>query len=362
MSKGKIVVAMSGGVDSSVAAALLHAEGYDVVGVTMRLWTLTDESLPGPFRSCCSVEDVDDARQVCQTLGVPHYSLNFEREFQAYVVDYFCSEYERGRTPNPCLACNQDLKFHFLLERANALGIERLATGHYARTLYRDGAHRLVKAADARKDQSYVLFMLGQEALSRVQFPLGGLTKAETRAIAGELCLPTAEKADSQDICFIPSGDYRAFVEERVRCEPGEMVHVDGRVLGEHRGLTNYTVGQRHGLGIAAGERVYVVALDVGENRLIVGPEQALYAVALDAELVSFVSGEVPSAGTEVSVKVRSHAPEVPAMMFPYEGRRARVRFAEPQRAITPGQAVVFYDGEEVLGGGLIASTERLLG
>lgn len=356
----RVLVAMSGGVDSSVAIALLHRAGYQVIGVTMRLSTLEDPDLPGPFRSCCSLEDVDDARAVCQVLGVPHYTLNFEREFEAYVIEAFCQEYARGRTPNPCLLCNQELKFRFLLERAEALGFDKLATGHYARVVRDDQGYHLLRASDPSKDQSYVLFSLGQAQLSRILFPVGEFTKDEVRRIAAEMDLPVADKPDSQDICFIPSGDYRSFLQKRLGAfEPGEIVDLEGRVLGKHRGIPYYTVGQRQGLGLATGERLYVVEIDAANNRLIVGPEEALFATALIAEDVRFTSDRVPEEPLAVSARIRYRTAEVPAEVVGLPGQRALVRFAEPVRAVTPGQAVVFYRGDEVLGGGTISACLR---
>ena len=266
---------MSGGVDSSVAAFLLKELGYDVIGVTMRLWSTERQDLPPLSRRCCSVEDVEDARQVCQTIGVPHYVQNFEREFQAHVVDYFCREYDRGRTPHPCLACNDKIKFDFLLRRAMFLDADYVATGHYARIRSNGGGFELLKGVDAGKDQSYVLFTLGQPELRRLLLPVGEYPKEEIRRTAVDAGLAVADKPDSQDICFIPDGDYRKFVGERVKPRPGEMVDADGSSLGHHPGIQFFTVGQRRGLGLNGntGSPMYVVRIEPDTNRVVLGPE-----------------------------------------------------------------------------------------
>lgn len=357
MSK-RVVVAMSGGVDSSVAAALLVHEGYDVIGLTMRLWTLERPDLPRAQRSCCSVEEVDDARQVAEALGIPHYLLNFEREFREGVVDYFVSEYARGRTPNPCLACNRIVKYDALLRRAAALGADYVATGHYARIERREGRYCLLRASDPTKDQSYVLYDLSQAQLARILLPIGGHTKAEVRRLAREFGLPNADKRDSQDICFIPDGDYRRFVSERVQAPPGDIVDTAGRVLGRHRGLPSYTIGQRQGLGIATGEPLYVVRLDTEANRLVVGGRDDLRAPALWASQARFVAGQPPEPDTEVQARIRYRGPEARARVAVVDGW-CHVEFAEPQRAVTPGQAIVFYQDDEVLGGATIEAIAR---
>jgi len=357
MAKKRVIVAMSGGVDSSVAAALLLRQGYDVIGATMRLWTLEDTEAPPPHRRCCSVDDSEDARAVCDTLGIPHYVLNFEREFAATVVDYFCREYQRGRTPNPCLACNEHVKFRPLLAKALALEADYLATGHYSRIERNGHGYELWRAKDETKDQSYVLYVLGQEELSRLLFPLGGYTKAEVRRIAAELGLQVADKPDSAEICFIPRGGYRQFLEARFPQRPGDIVDGGGRVLGRHQSIGGYTVGQRRGLPARGGrEPLYVLGLNSVDNTVTVGRDDELLSDVLWAEDVSFVSGEAPSGPLETEAKIRYRSEPAPAVLTVAEGR-AEVRFRRPQRAITPGQAVVFYQGPRVLGGGIIAGS-----
>jgi len=352
MNEKRVVVAMSGGVDSSVAAGVLLRQGYDVLGVTMRLWS--DSVAEGPLRPGCCVLGADDARAVCRVLGIPHQVVNFEREFEREVVDYFCRDYEMGRTPNPCLACNDRLKFKTLLEHATALGADYLATGHYAR-IRRDetGRYELLRALDETKDQSYALFTVGQAELARLLFPVGEHRKTEVRDLASQWGLAVAEKRDSFDICFVPE-DYRSFIAGRVDQEPGEIRDTSGRAVGKHTGIGGYTVGQRHGLGVATGERRYVVAIDRFENAVTIGGEDDLLCDGLLAEELRWVSDEAPSGEIEVEAQVRYRAPAVPATVS-IRGESASLRFREPQRAITPGQAAVFYDGERVLGGGIIA-------
>ena len=358
MDRGRVVVAMSGGVDSSVAALLLAEAGYEVIGVTLRLWTLDRPHAAPMSRSCCSVEDIDDARRVCQAIGARHYVVNAEREFRARVVDYFFGEYERGRTPHPCIACNDRIKFDFLLERSLQLGADAVATGHYARIAESDGVWQLLRATDPRKDQSYVLFGLGQDQLRRLLFPIGHLPKEETRRLAAAAGLPVAGKPDSQEICFVPQGDYRELLSRWVQPAPGEIVDLEGRVLGTHSGVSFFTVGQRRGLGLTSSAPLYVIDLDTETRRVVVGPEEALYADGLRATRVNWIAGSAPKTPLEVGVKSRYKSQETPATLYP-GGETVEVRFHEPQRAITPGQAVVFYSGEAVLGGGFIEGALR---
>ena len=355
MSKSRVVVAMSGGVDSSVAALLLKAQGYEVVGVTMRLWSVEDEAAAPLNKRCCSVEDVQDARRVCDAIGARHYFMNFEREFQQHVVDYFVREYDRGRTPHPCLACNDKIKFDFLLRRAMFMDADYIATGHYAR-IRRDGDRvRLLKGIDSGKDQSYVLFTLRQAELRRLLLPVGEYPKSEIRRIAADGGLPVADKPDSQEICFIPDGDYRKFVGERVTPKPGDMVDVEGNLLGTHPGIQFFTIGQRRGLGLQGntGSPMYVTAIDANANRVVLGSDEDLMRSELWASRINYTADEPPAASIEITAKIRYKASEAPATLTP-RGDWATLRFHEPQRAVTPGQAVTFYEGDEIIGGGII--------
>lgn len=346
-------VAMSGGVDSSVAAALLQEAGHDVVGVSMHLWCEDKRGSGARQRPCCSREDVHDAQEVCRILDIPHYVINLEEEFLERVVAYFVKEYSLGRTPNPCLACNEHMKFDLLLNRVLALGGDYLATGHYAGIRTGHGGLELVKSIDPTKDQSYVLYTLGQKDLGHLLFPVGGYTKARVREMAAERKLPVADKADSQEICFVPEAQYSSFVAARSTCLPGDMVDMRGRVLGRHRGLAYYTIGQRRGLGISSPTPLFVQRIDAAANTVVVAGDGALYGSALVAGRLSWVSGQEPSTPLDITAKIRYKAPAAEAALF-LEGNNARVEFRQPQRAITPGQAVVFYDGEVVLGGGII--------
>lgn len=354
MPKSRVVVAMSGGVDSSVAAGLLLEQGYEVVGVTMRLWSVEDPAAPRHHKRCCSVEDTDDARAAADVLGVPHYVLNFERQFAEGVVDHFVSEYARGRTPNPCLACNDRVKFRPLLEQALALGADHLATGHYARVRRNGDGFQLWRAVDPGKDQSYVLYTLGQRELDHTLFPVGEHPKERIRALARRWRLPNAEKPDSADICFIPSGDYRAFVRQRLASRGGLIVDTAGNRLGEHEGIVNYTVGQRKGVPArGGGEPLYVLEVDADSDTVIVGSQEELLADGLSAEALSFVDGEPPAEPLSLQARIRYRSEPAPATLT-VRGGRGELRFERPQRAVTAGQAVVFYQGERVLGGGSI--------
>lgn len=353
----KIMVAMSGGVDSSLAAALLHEQGHEVVGVTMHLWDDDDERLAESL--CCAAEMAESARRVCAQLGVPYYVFNYQREFRRHVIDYFVQAYAQGYTPNPCLECNREIKFRALLERAKALGFSQVATGHYARIVgpgEGSPAYELRRARDSAKDQSYMVYMLGQEDLARLRFPIGELTKAEVRAMAAERGLASAEREESQDICFVPGGDYRNLLREEAPASlnPGPIVDMTGREIGRHNGLPLYTIGQRRGLGIGGGTPLFVVDLDVARNALVVGPAEAILRDRLDVDRASFVDGGRPGEPFTCAVQVRSHSEPAPAEVTPLENGRFAVRLQAPLKAVTPGQAAVFYAGERVLGGGRI--------
>ncbi len=376
----KIMVAMSGGVDSSLVAALLHEAGHAVTGVTMHLWDGDDERLAESL--CCAQEMTESARRVCAQLDIPYYVFNYQQEFRRHVIDYFLKEYAQGYTPNPCLACNRDIKFRALLTRADALGFDYVATGHYARIrrvdqrrktndedgidqtpssfVLRPSSFELLRAPDSDKDQSYMLHMLQQADLARLMFPIGEYSKPEVRAMASERGLSSADRPESQDICFVPGGDYRNLLrEERAdSLRPGPIVDLAGRELGRHQGLPLYTIGQRRGLGIAAKQPLYVTALDAARNAVVVGPQAALDRRGLDATQVTFVSAEWPDAPFDCQAQIRSHAAPVVAHVTPEAPGRIHVEFARPQRAVSPGQAVVLYNGDVVLGGGRISAKD----
>ena len=350
----KALIAMSGGVDSSVAAYLAQREGYECIGCTMKLYTNEDAGL-SERHTCCSLDDVEDARSVAYRLGMPYYVFNFSEGFRERVMLPFAADYCRGRTPNPCIECNRCMKFEALLRRAEELGCDKIVTGHYARVERAGERYILRKALDGTKDQSYVLYAMTQRQLSRTLFPLGGMRKSETRAVAEAQGFLNARKKDSQDICFAPDGDYAAAI-ERMTGEagrPGAFVSTDGRVLGEHRGIIHYTVGQRRGLGIPHPESLYVCRIDPDRNEVVLGAERELFRRETEIADVNWITGETPAAPVRCAVKIRYRAAEKSAVVYP-EGDRARVVFDEPQRAITPGQAAVFYDGDTVLGGGTI--------
>jgi len=356
----RIVVGMSGGVDSSVAAALLVEQGLDVVGVTMRVWPWREAEDPARrFGSCCGTEAVDDARSVARRLGVPYYLLNMEEEFDRAVIARFADDYRRGLTPVPCVACNADLKFGSLLTRARAWDAAAVATGHYAR-VSRDpatGRYVLRRARDLRKDQSDFLWPLTQAQLAAARFPVGELTKDEVRERARALGLVTADKPESQEICFVPDDDYRGFLRRRdpSMFRPGVVADRDGRALGHHAGIADFTIGQRKGLRVPAGRRLYVVDLDPDTNRVTVGEADDLERDSLVATGVNFVAGPPPREPLRVEARIRhSHTP-APATLRVAAGGQTEVVFDRPQRAITPGQSVVWYRGDEVVGGGIIA-------
>lgn len=350
----RVMVAMSGGVDSSVVAAMLHRAGHDVTGVTMHLWEGDNDKMVES--RCCSMEMVSGARRVCAQLGIPYYVFNYQKDFRKHVINYFADEYTHGMTPNPCLACNRDVKFKALLERAQLLGFDALATGHYVRNEQRDGQWHLSRSADLRKDQSYVLHMLGQSELSRLLFPLGGLTKPQVRAMASEMGLATAERPESQDICFVPDRDYRSFVKSQ-RPEafaPGDIVDSTGQKLGAHQGIPLYTVGQRRGLGIAVGSPLFVTHIDADSNTVVVGPAADLRKATIRVDRVTYVAGTPPDTQFVCAVQSRSHADAAPARAVVTGERTVEIHFDTPQDGISPGQSAVFYRDDEVIGGGRI--------
>jgi tRNA-specific 2-thiouridylase len=373
----KIMVAMSGGVDSSLVAALLHEAGHAVTGVTMHLWNDDDGRLAESL--CCSQEMTESARRVCAQLDIPYYVFNYQQEFRRFVIEYFLKGYTQGQTPNPCLECNREIKFRALMTRAQALGFDYVATGHYARIrkqdqrpktederavdqqspsfVVRPSSFELLRALDDEKDQSYMLHMLQQADLARLMFPLGEYTKLEVRAMAADRGLASADRPESQDICFVPGGDYRNLLrEERAdSLRPGPIVDLAGRELGRHQGLPLYTIGQRRGLGIAANQPLYVTALDAARNAVFVGPQEALDRHTQDATQVTFDSSEWPEAPFDCQAQIRSHAAPIDARVTPGAAGHIHVEFARPQRAVSPGQAVVLYDGDLVLGGGRIS-------
>ena len=359
----RVVVAMSGGVDSSVAAALLFREGYDVIGATMRIWSDEDCAREG-FRRCCSRDDVEDARGVAERLGIPFYVLNFKNEFEQMVIDYFCREYLRGFTPNPCIICNEKIKFGLLLRKARQLGADFVASGHYARIKYdrRKKRYRLFEAEDKKKDQSYVLFSLSQRQLSRMLLPLGGYSKQKVREIAKELNLKVAHKLDSQEICFVVDNDYRKLLEQRAKnkIKPGLIVDTQGRMLGKHQGIHFFTVGQRKGLGVTQAKPRYVVRIDGKRNLVVVGDEEDIRKKEFVAQRVNWIGIEGANAKSKrVEVKIRYAHPKSRAIVDSAGRGSVRVRFLEPQLAITPGQAAVFYRGAEVIGGAWIKEIQN---
>lgn len=350
----RIVVAMSGGVDSSVAAALVAREGHDVVGLSMQLY---DQSGDTRFGTCCTIDDLHDARRVAARIGIPHYIVNFERRFAETVISNFVSEYAAGRTPIPCVHCNGDLKFATLVERAEGLGADLVATGHYARVDLdpATGRYRLKRGADAAKDQSYFLFTLDQAQLSHAMFPIGDLDKTAVREQARELGLAVAEKPDSHEICFVADGNHAAFLERQGQsAEAGAIRDLTGRVVGRHQGVHRFTVGQRKGLGLSSPIPLYVVGIDADGNSVTVGPKEALERADLTASRVNWIAGVAPEPGARITARIRHRHREAAAAVDPIGPDRARVAFDEPQSAVAPGQAVVFYDGDVVVGGGWI--------
>jgi tRNA-specific 2-thiouridylase len=352
-SNTRVVVAMSGGVDSSVAAALLKEQGYDVVGLMLKLWSDGDS---GRANRCCTPADVDAARAIANQLAIPFYLINIADTFKATVVDYFIAEYAAGRTPNPCLLCNRHIRYELLLNKALSLGAQFLATGHYARVREVDGQYQLLRGVDLQKDQAYVLSVLGQKELAHALWPLGEMTKPQVRELAQKFNLSVAEKVESQDLCFLANGDYRDFLTRHApggSIRPGEIRDTTGKVLGEHHGLPFYTIGQRKGIGLAASEPLYVIALDTTDNAVVVGAKHELGRRECRARNMHYVSGIQPIGPFRAGAKIRYKAREAAVTVQPH-GAQAHVEFDEPQRDITPGQGLVLFDGEQVIGQGFI--------
>jgi tRNA-specific 2-thiouridylase len=355
--QSRVVVAMSGGVDSSVAAALLVEQGYEVIGMMMRLWSEPGNGLETLGNRCCTPDQMADARRVADHLGIPFYVIDVRQHFRQAIVQFFLDEHEAGRTPNPCVECNRQIRFTYLLDRALALGADFLATGHYARIERGPGGYELLQSVDDSKDQSYVLYTLSQEKLAHVLFPIGGYTKDEVRELARKFGLPVAGKRESQDLCFLKDGDYRRFLRDYSLQVfiPGPILDEAGGEVGRHEGLANYTIGQRKGLGITAAEPLFVLGKDAGRNALIVGSRESLGQRELEATGVSWIAGSSPGAPVTAQVKIRCKATPVGANVTPLAEGRAAITFDEPVFGVTPGQAAVFYDGAVCLGGGLIA-------
>jgi len=355
MPEGRIIAAMSGGVDSSVCAAILAGQGRLVTGVTMKIWDAQSPRDGGP--GCCSMEAADDARRVCEKLGIPHYTLNATAPFKTNVVDYFVGEYRAGRTPNPCIPCNHALKFDYLFRQGAAFGAAKVATGHYAAVAEFRGRKTIAMGASLEKDQSYYLFSISPARVGDIEFPLAGFTKERTRELARTMGLPVAEKPESQEICFVPDNDYKNFVSTFPGGAPegeGDIVTVAGKPVGRHSGYTGFTVGQRKGLGISAPEPLYVVAVDPAQNRVVVGGKDDLKSGALTASGANWLIPPEEFAGLELTAKIRSRDPGCPASVTILGDGRFRVEFAEPRLSVTPGQAVVVYHDRLVMGGGWI--------
>ena len=352
----KILIAMSGGVDSSVAAGLLCKDGNECIGATMKLYHNEDAGIPRAH-TCCSLDDVEDARSVCYKLGIPYYVFNFSDDFGEKIIDKFVRSYEAGLTPNPCIDCNRYMKFDKLYQRAEILGCDHIATGHYARITFENGQYQLRKALDETKDQSYVLYDMTQQRLARTLFPLGELRKTEARDLAREADFINADKPDSQDICFVPDGDYAKIIVQRTgkTPQPGPFLDLDGNVVGTHRGIIHYTVGQRRGLRMPSDGKIYVVRILPEQNAVVVGPDSALYTNECFVANMHWISGEAPAFPYRCSAKTRYRQPERPCTVYPAGQSGVRLVFDEPLRAITPGQSAVLYDGDTVLGGGIIA-------
>ncbi|NWF77491.1 MAG: tRNA 2-thiouridine(34) synthase MnmA [Chloroflexi bacterium] len=346
MPKRNVAVALSGGVDSSVAALLLKEAGYELIGIHM----LLSDSPQSDYQA-------HRAEDISHVLGIPYHEVDLRKEFESCVVGYFCQEYQQGRTPNPCVACNEHVKFGLLLDKALSLGADYLATGHYARVEHSRDGHRLLKAADIARDQSYFLYTLTQEKLRHVLFPVGEYSRDEVKQVAKQAGLPAATKS-SQDICFISQRNYGAFLSQRFSTLPGDIVDAQGKKLGQHRGIAFYTVGQRHGLGLASGKPLYIVWIEPDSNRIVLGPEEELYSQKLIAHKLNWISGKAPRDPITVTAKIRYKSKEAEATLF-FRNDSVDVHFSQPQKAVTPGQAVVFYNDDEVLGGGIICQVQK---
>lgn len=357
MGKKTVVVGLSGGVDSSVAAYLLKEQGYDVIGVTMQIWQEEDSCTVEENGGCCGLSAVEDARRVAQKLDIPYYVMNFRKEFQKQVIDYFTREYLEGRTPNPCIACNRYVKWESLLKRSLEIGADYIATGHYARVeQLPNGRYAIRNSVTAKKDQTYALYNLTQEQLARTLMPVGAYTKDEIRKIAEEVGLLVAHKKDSQEICFVPDNDYAGFIKNSTgkTIPKGNFVLADGKVIGEHQGIIHYTIGQRKGLNLSMGHPVFVTKIRPDSNEVIIGENEDLFVNTLICDRVNFMAMEGLDGEVRLKAKIRYNHPGAECVISPAEDGKVRVTFDQPQRAITPGQAVVFYQGEYVAGGGII--------
>ncbi|MBB6214803.1 tRNA-specific 2-thiouridylase [Anaerosolibacter carboniphilus] len=364
LDKNKVVIGMSGGVDSSVAAYILKQQGYEVIGVTMKIWSDTNEDSDDDTGGCCGLSAVDDARRVANRLNIPFYVMNFKEQFEEKVVQYFIDEYIEGRTPNPCIACNKYMKFDELLRRAHGLGAYYVATGHYAKIKQDDGSGKYVieKSNAISKDQTYALYNFTQEQLKHTLMPLGEFSsKEDVRKIATELGLSTATKPDSQEICFVKDNDYGKFIQERTpgKIKPGSFIDIQGNVIGSHHGITNYTIGQRKGLGIAIGKPAYVIDIIPEKNEVVIGENSDVFGYELLADDVNLINPVSFYNGIEVEAQIRYNAKPSKAKIYTRDDHQIHVVFENPVRAITPGQAVVFYDGMRLLGGGTIIKKVR---
>ncbi|HSH03113.1 MAG TPA: tRNA 2-thiouridine(34) synthase MnmA [Anaerolineae bacterium] len=353
----RVVVAMSGGVDSSVAAALLVQQGYEVIGMMMRLWSEPGIGPDAPLNRCCTPDQMADARRIADQLGIPFYVVDVKDYFRQTIVQFFIDEHAHGRTPNPCIECNRQIRFHYLLQRALAMDADYLATGHYARVTHDDDGYHLWAGVDTHKDQSYVLHVLSQEELGHVLFPVGDYTKDQIRQLAADFGLPVASKKDSMDLCFLGDNDYRRFLREHAPdiSQPGPILDHNGQHLGQHNGLPFYTIGQRKGLGISTDEPVYVIRKDIANNALIVAPRHAISQQTINVRQVNWIDGHPRSQPTPITVKIRYKARPIPATVIATAPEQALVTLNDPLGGITPGQGAVFYQGDQCIGGGIIA-------